>query len=322
MKEKNSLLPLNDKDLIILQKLIEDGRKTSSKISKEIDLGKEVINYRIKKLIRENLILKFIPKINKSVLNYNEYIILLKLNLKDNISKEDFIKKTIGNKYLIWSVKSNSGWDIIIRLYCYDVEEFKTKLNEILESLQNIIARYYTIMSTQEIKENEKKILIDKLFNGGSKKDFENIKNTQKKINLDDKDKAILNLLEKDGRVQYSDISNKLSISSDTVKYRIDKMLKENVIENFNPIINFSKIGFIQSVMIVKFTYLNLEKQKNLKSYIEKNEFIIKAIKNLNNDEYFLNLISKRKEDTDNTKNDLEKLFSKELSSIECFFLD
>ena len=99
-------------------------------------------------------------------------------------------------------------------------------------------------------------------------------------------------------------------------------MLKENVIENFNPIINFSKIGFIQSVMIVKFTYLNLEKQKNLKSYIEKNEFIIKAIKNLNNDEYFLNLISKRKEDTDNTKNDLEKLFSKELSSIECFFLD
>ena len=181
MKEKNSLLPLNDKDLIILQKLIEDGRKTSSKISKEIDLGKEVINYRIKKLIRENLILKFIPKINKNVLNYNEYIILLKLNLKDNISKEDFIKKTIGNKYLIWSVKSNSGWDIIIRLYCYDVEEFKTKLNEILESLQNIIARYYTIMSTQEIKENEKKILIDKLFNDGSKKDFENIKNTQKK---------------------------------------------------------------------------------------------------------------------------------------------
>jgi DNA-binding Lrp family transcriptional regulator len=51
---KNSIL--NEKDIMILEKLIDNGRKTSASISSEIDLGKEMINYRIKKLVKENLI--------------------------------------------------------------------------------------------------------------------------------------------------------------------------------------------------------------------------------------------------------------------------
>ena len=86
---------ITDKDVLILKKLLEDGRKTSASISKEIDLGREIVNYRIKRLIKENLIVKFVPKINEKALNYQEYIIFLKLNLDDELSKEKFIKENI-----------------------------------------------------------------------------------------------------------------------------------------------------------------------------------------------------------------------------------
>ena len=132
---------LTQKDILILKELIEDGRKSSASISKNIDLGKEIINYRIKRLVKENLILKFVPKINTSKTQYKEYIILLKLKLEDGVSKEKFIKENIGNKYLIWTVKSKEGWDIVIRLYCSSIEEFREKLKTLLESFQEIIAR-------------------------------------------------------------------------------------------------------------------------------------------------------------------------------------
>ena len=56
MEKDNSLSVLTEKDVLILKKLFEDGRKSSASISKEIDLGREIVNYRIKRLIKKNLI--------------------------------------------------------------------------------------------------------------------------------------------------------------------------------------------------------------------------------------------------------------------------
>ena len=323
MEEDKKISLITDKDLVILQKLIEDGRKSSSSISKEIDLGREIVNYRIKRLIKENLIVKFIPKINSDVLRYSEYVILLKLNLKDDTSKNKIIKETIGNKYLIWSIKSNNGWDIIIRLYCQSVDEFKIKLKEILQNFQNIIAKYYTIMSIEEIKEDEKKLLIDNFFkNNMAQKDFKKIKVNSSKVVLDLKDKEILKMLEDDARANYSKISTKLDISSDTVKYRIDKMIEKGVIENFNPIINFSKLGFSQAVIIVKFNYLDELNKDKFENFLKNKTCVIKAIKSLNMEEFFINLVSKDKKIIENIKNEIEKNYSKDIDSCELFLLE
>ena len=76
---KNNKSIITDKDLLILQKLLEDGRKSSASISKEIDLGREIVNYRIKRLIKENLIVKFVPMTGMEMLSvyYVNKIILI-----------------------------------------------------------------------------------------------------------------------------------------------------------------------------------------------------------------------------------------------------
>ncbi len=319
MDKKTSII--TQKDILILKQLLIDGRKSSSSISKEIDLGREIVNYRIKRLIKENLIVKFIPKINEKICKYQEYIILLKLNLEDEISKEQFIKQTIGNKYLVWSIKSQSGWDLVVRLYAENIEEFKNKLHEILDLFSNVLANYYTIISSDEIKEEEKQNIAKTLFNNVEENDFEKIKESTN-INLDSKDKEILNLLEKDARIQYKEIAQELDISSDTVKYRIDKMTQSGAIENFMPIINFNKLGLIHYAGIIKFMYLNQEEENKAKEIIKKNKNIIKAIKSLNNSEYFVTLLFEKESEVEDFEKAFISNFESKVPTFEIFKIE
>lgn len=319
-EKKNSII--TQKDILILKELLEDGRKSSSKISKEIDLGREIVNYRIKRLIKENLIVKFIPEINQEALNYKEYIIFLKLNLEDEISRENFIKETIGNKYLIWLTKSNSGWDVVVRLYAENVEEFKKKLEEILNLFSEVLTRYYTIISSTQIKTDEKQRLCQELFDSVSiTKDHHRVKET-KLCELDAKDKEIIEILENDGRIQYKEIAKIVGTSSDTVKYRIEKMKNQGIIENFTPVINFSKIGFIQIAAIIKFEFLSNELETTIKEYLKNHPLILKAISSLNAEEFFITLISKNKGEYIEFETKLEEISQGKLRGIDFFELN
>lgn len=318
--EKNKSI-ITEKDVMILRQLLEDGRKSSSSISKEIDLGREIVNYRIKRLIKENLIVKFVPKVNEKAINYQEYIILLKLNLDDEVSKEKFIRENIGNKYLIWTIKSNQGWDLIVRLYAQSVEEFKKKLEEILENFSDVLANYYTIINSEEIKENEKEALAKKLFdNDVVKKDFEVIKRGEI-LQIDNKDREIIKYLEEDARVQYKDIADKLDISSDTVKYRIDRMKEQGILEGITPVINFNKLGFYQYAAILKFKFLSKKQIEDVCSFINSSREIVRGIKSLNSEEFFLNIIFDSENDVEEFKKKVLKSFDK-IETLEMFKID
>lgn len=294
---KKNQLPsiLTDKDKLILKELLSDGRKTSASISKDIDLGREIVNYRIKRLVKENLIVKFVPKLHEGKGSYQEYIILLKLKLEDAISKEQFIKNTIGNKYLVWVLKSNEGWDLIVKLYALDVDEFQGKLAEILEIFSEVLAKYYTILSANPIKEAQREIMLESVFQDSVKDDFQTIKNVEMNFKLDETDRELLDLLSSDGRVQYKEMAEKLDVSADTVKYRIEKLKHQGLIERFEPIINFSKLGYLQYALILKCGFLPQEVLEELKLFISKHQNIVRAIKNTYSEEFFMTTICEDK---------------------------
>lgn len=321
--DNSSNLPsiLTSKDKLILKELLEDGRKTSASISKEIDLGREIVNYRIKRLVKENLIVKFVPKLHEGQGSYKEYVILLKLKLEDAISKEEFVKNTIGNKFLVWVLKSSEGWDLIIKLYALNVEEFQNKLHEVLELFSDVLAKYYTILSSQPIKEAQREILLESVFHDTIKKDFETIKNVEMNFQIDNKDKELLNLLSCDGRVQYKDLATKLDVSADTVKYRIEKLKHQGLIERFEPVINFSKLGFLQYALILKCGYLHPETLEKLNLHISTHKHIVRAIKNTYSEEFFMTIICEDKSYTKEFEEEISKICENEIN-FEWFIMD
>ena len=65
-----------------------------------------------------------------------------------------------------------------------------------------------------------------------------------KSLVLDDVDLTILNLLARNGRLPYANIARTIGLTTKSVKTRIDKMVKEKVINRFIVFIDPSILGY------------------------------------------------------------------------------
>jgi Lrp/AsnC family transcriptional regulator, regulator for asnA, asnC and gidA len=63
-------------------------------------------------------------------------------------------------------------------------------------------------------------------------------------VKLDEKDKQILNILQENGRASYLQIANELEISEATVRYRVKKLIDQEIIKRFTILLDPTKIGY------------------------------------------------------------------------------
>lgn len=78
---------------------------------------------------------------------------------------------------------------------------------------------------------------------------------------LDETNRRILEKLVENGRITYIDIAEELGLSESTVRKRINKLKKDQVISRFTITINPEKIG----KNIISFITVNLKSQSNIK---------------------------------------------------------
>jgi Lrp/AsnC family transcriptional regulator for asnA, asnC and gidA len=70
---------------------------------------------------------------------------------------------------------------------------------------------------------------------------------------LDSTDRKILNMLQKDARVAFSQIASEVGVSEATVRYRVKNLEKEKVIKSYTTLLDPVKAGFSTTgIMMVK----------------------------------------------------------------------
>ncbi|MFH1331676.1 MAG: winged helix-turn-helix transcriptional regulator, partial [archaeon] len=76
--EKNpAKVQIDKKNIEIIKILEEDGRIPILGLAKKVKLSHETVRYRLKKLIRQGVIEKFIVRINKKKLGYEIYAVIM-----------------------------------------------------------------------------------------------------------------------------------------------------------------------------------------------------------------------------------------------------
>ena len=85
--------------------------------------------------------------------------------------------------------------------------------------------------------------------------------------NLDSKDYKILYNLLLNSRDSLSSIGKKVGLPKTVVKYRIDRLVKENIIQNFNTMIDVFKLGYTVYRLNFVFQYASPEKEKEIINY-------------------------------------------------------
>ena len=84
---------------------------------------------------------------------------------------------------------------------------------------------------------------------------------------LDSKDHKILYHLFLNSRESLSAIGKKVGLPKTVVKYRIDRLVNEKIIENFNAMIDVFKLGFTVYRLNFIFQYVSPEKEKEIIDY-------------------------------------------------------
>ncbi|MBI4015669.1 MAG: winged helix-turn-helix transcriptional regulator [Candidatus Aenigmarchaeota archaeon] len=131
------------------------------------------------------------------------------------------------------------------------------------------------------------------------------------KLKIDEKDRAIVNYLNKNSRATLKEIGKEVGLSIDAVKDRIDKLKKNGVIDRFTIMINPSKLGFpVASHVYIRLQNITEVRYKELIDYLKFHDRIPILISMMGDFDLYMLMISENNSNMSKTMMDIRQKFS------------
>ena len=229
-------MKLNKLDKKIFTSLYKGSRKSLSKLSKEVGMSKENINYRIKKFEKNDLI-DYIPFVNLSKLGYEYFFIKINIDPTTNKYPKYLNKLAQDNKTLFLAeeeILRKNDYNLFLIEYGKDYCAINHKY---LDAKNNKIINNYKVSLVKGLGFNyldiySEDINYDRYFP---------IRKELKEELSEYEVKLILELLN-DGKMQINQLANKLKKSPITIRSTIKKLIDNEVIKNFVISVKYDKL--------------------------------------------------------------------------------
>lgn len=218
---------LDEKDRKILTELEIDARQSNNQIGKKVRLSKEVVKYRIDRLIKNGVILRFHTVINYFKLGIVKFKLYLRLTNVNKEKLQEIAQYFNNHKKTEWVVLTNGRWDIISGFLVKNVNEFDDEVQTILNKFSDYIQEksvtttLYLAHETRgflEPKSNKKLVRIV----------YHTSKDKQEKI--DKIDEEILRLITNNARMPTTEIAKKIETTPRIVQYRLKELERKKII--------------------------------------------------------------------------------------------
>jgi len=239
-------------DKKIIAELYKNARASNSQIGRRVSKSKEVVNYRIKRLVEEGIIRGFIYKINFNRIGYSLYTIRLKFKEKNRERWFEFFKKLPETR---WLAEFKGPWDIMAIFWVKKNKDFF----EIIEKINT---------EFKEDKQDMVMTIIDTIYYPSPGFISEGKQNLSYKITLEDEefkigltDKKILNELMNDARMPILSLARKIKVTAANAQYHLSRLIKNKVINRFVPEIDYSKIGLTEFRIILNISDPSLKEK-------------------------------------------------------------
>ena len=249
-------------DKIIISYLEHDGKIKEKDLAKKCNLSKDSIRYRINRLKKENIITSHSIFLDYTKLGNQSFKLYLKLN--GSLKQKQELKHFLATKKEVFAYfESYGSWNLAIVFFAPNLEHYYLLENELLKRFGKlIIDAKLSIMTDAQIFNN--KLIYDNMISKNYPIWGEIIKNP-----IDNKDKIILRELVKNSISTLVALSTKTSLSIDTVRQRIKKLEKRNIIRFYTTGINYQKLDLeIYKLFIYVKNYDSLQ-EKNLFNHIK-----------------------------------------------------
>ncbi len=144
---------LDKKDIELLKLLDENARYPISKLSRKLGMARDTIKYRMQKLIKSRIILKFTAVVNPPNFGFTNiaWVFLSLWNVTEE-KEEEFVKHLKNNPYVTYFAKVGGRWDYKIEITARNPGHFDEILTGIRRKFPDIIRDYESIPLLKEYK--------------------------------------------------------------------------------------------------------------------------------------------------------------------------
>ena len=266
---------LDLKDKRILHELDIDAEISTSKLAKNVGLSQQVIDYRIKNLIKKDIIIGFFTIIDVAQVGYSPYRIQFRFKNISKEKKEEINQFFNQNQFVLWSAYVGGRWDYVVDFFAKSNKDFDNQLSGIIKKFKNSIQDYkvFTILFLN---------MYPHKYLPRLKKKISNIITIGPNINnktIGKKDLDILELIKNNSRLPYLQIAKKLNIDRNTVKYRIKKLKQEGIIIGSKLYFRPSMLKLESYKIFFKIDNTNKEEENKLFSFFKEEKSTIYSLK-------------------------------------------
>ncbi len=255
---------LDLKDRRILDAIEMKGRFFTSDIAKRVGLSKEVVAYRLSVLEKKGIITGYHAIINLTQLAKTPY--LLAINLMD-VTKEDtdailaFLQQ---EEEVVLVQEADVLWDLLFHIVVKDNMSFLQFLDRFNKRFKKFIEKSQVSIILEEEYLSRRYIL------GKDKPEKDQLHSlswqTQKSDSCDATDAAIIRALVSDAQTPLLTLAKQLKLDSMTIKRRIDRLEKEEIIIGYMTSLNLKSLGI--TTFCVRLTLSDTERLRAMTEYV------------------------------------------------------
>jgi Lrp/AsnC family transcriptional regulator for asnA, asnC and gidA len=249
------------KDRKILYELEKNSRQSFSVIGKKVKLPKNVVAYRVKRLMDENLIKGFYPVVDLSKLG----LIYCRIFLKFQNISADKERKIIEHLKKIpsigWLGSQEAYWDLVA------VVSVKS-LDELYRIYKEIIHLYGKYLQNKEITIATRVHHFKHKFLYPNQDKSSSVVGGQIEKVVDETDLKMIDILTKNARTPLLEIARKLRVSTKTAKSRLKSLVKTGVIKEFRFMLNHKVLGYHYFHVFLYLEKMTKEKENELIGFL------------------------------------------------------
>lgn len=304
---------LDQFDRNIIQLLLSDSTESVTSIGKKIRLGRDNVNYKLKRLVNGGIIKDFTTQFNEKALKIKHYVFFAQLIRLKSETEKDILNYLKQHHYISWIGTAAGKWTLIFDIYLPENIELAKIMSELLSNFGSHIEEY-TLLKLESGEYFFEKFIHQKPISPFIKK-----KKIIPKNRLDIIDYKILSLLNTNSRINYAKLSQKIGLTANGIKKRIRDLEQENIIQKYSLTLDFKKFGYEWYGLQLKLTKFDPETINHIQQFFKNHPAIIFYYKYIGPWDYDIGFIAKNSTELREFINEIRTKFPEELKLVDVF---
>src|SRR3989338_6727281 len=205
MPLNKKMIRIDRKDRKILRSLDMNARLPLKRLAKEVGIGREVAEYRIKRLRKIGVISGAHTVFDVHMLGYQSFRLLLRLFHLSTKDRKNLMEYLVQHKNTWWVASVGGRWDVIVNFIAEDAAAFNDIFEEIVTKYGEYLQQY-ELLTYIDIHDYPRKYLISEEKYEADETLFYHTMRPKQEIILDKIDFKIMSFISNNANASYTEI--------------------------------------------------------------------------------------------------------------------